>query len=50
MINFNKNLKLYHYYKDILINQSVPWYEVAGSDPNRTQGAIEWVNQIIYTT
>jgi NadR type nicotinamide-nucleotide adenylyltransferase len=42
--------KLYHYYKDILINQSVPWYEVAGSDPNRTQGAIEWVNQFIYTT
>ena len=41
---------LYHYYKDILINQSVPWYEVSGLDPERTLGAIEWVNKIICTT
>ena len=42
--------KLYHHYKDLLINQTVPWYEVSGSDPNRTQGAIDWVNNLIHTT
>lgn len=41
--------KLYHQYKDILINQSTPWYEVSGLDPKRTQGAIEWVHNQIYT-
>lgn len=35
--------KLYHHYKDILINQQTPWFEVSGSDPDRTQGAINWV-------
>ena len=41
--------KLYHHYKDLLINQTVPWYEVTGSDPKRTEGAIDWVKNLIYT-
>lgn len=42
--------KLYHHYKDLLINQTIPWFEVTGSDPKRTQGAIDWVKNLIYTT
>ena len=41
--DFETRDKLYHCYKDILVNQSVPWYEVSGSDPSRTNGAIEWI-------
>jgi nicotinamide riboside kinase len=37
--------QLYHIYKDILINQSLPWYEVHGNDPERTSGAIHWINE-----
>lgn len=38
--------KLYHIYKDILINQSVPWVEVSGSYDERLERAIEAVKQI----
>jgi NadR type nicotinamide-nucleotide adenylyltransferase len=38
---------LYHHYRDILINQSTPWFEVNGEDPSRTAGAVEWVEQLI---
>lgn len=38
---------LYHHYRDILINQSTPWYEVNGEDPSRTADALEWVRQLI---
>jgi NadR type nicotinamide-nucleotide adenylyltransferase len=37
---------LYHIYRDILINQSVPWFEVSGTDPARTNAAIHWVEQL----
>ena len=37
--------QLYHIYTDILINQPLPWYEVNGNDPQRTQGAIEWIQE-----
>ena len=39
--------KLYHHYKDILVNQSLPWFEVTGQDPARTQSAIEWLKSIL---
>lgn len=39
--------KLYHHYKDLLINQPVPWHEVSGQDPQRTEEAIHWVEQLI---
>jgi len=32
--------KLYHIYKDILINQHVPWKEISGTDDERSQQAI----------
>lgn len=39
--------KLFCCYKDILINQPVPWFEVKGQDPERTASAMEWVTKRI---
>ena len=33
--------KLYHYYKDIMINQNVPWVDISGSYEERLEKAIE---------
>lgn len=38
---------LYHHYKDLLINQSRPWFEVIGKDVERLNTTIQWVNQLI---
>ena len=40
---------LYHHYKDLLVNQSTPWFEVCGVDPKRTGSAIEWVKNLMTT-
>ncbi|MBL7700872.1 MAG: ATP-binding protein [Ferruginibacter sp.] len=32
--------KLYHYYKDIMINQNVPWIEISGTYEERLKKAI----------
>jgi len=39
--------KLFHHYKDIMINQSVPWIEINGSFENRFQIAIQAVNKLL---
>ncbi len=39
--------KLYHYYKDFLINQPVPWVEISGNHEQRLQKGIDAVNQFI---
>jgi len=39
--------KLYHHYKDIMINQSVPWIDISGGYEERLQKAIIAVNNII---
>jgi nicotinamide riboside kinase len=36
--------KLYHFYKDILINQSVPWIDVSGSYGERLEKAKHFIN------
>jgi NadR type nicotinamide-nucleotide adenylyltransferase len=36
--------KLYHYYKDIMINQPVPWIDISGSYQGRFQIAISAVD------
>ena len=41
--DFETRDKLYHHYKDILINQETPWFEVSGIDSMRTANAIHWV-------
>ncbi|MEK7226037.1 MAG: AAA family ATPase [Bacteroidota bacterium] len=39
--------RLYHIYKDIMINQSVPWAEICGNNDERLQNAIAAVNKIL---
>lgn len=39
--------ELYKIYKDILINQQVPWVEISGNYEQRLQTAIEAVNKFI---
>ncbi|HMI78219.1 MAG TPA: ATP-binding protein [Ferruginibacter sp.] len=38
--------KLYHHYKDILINQHVPWIDISGNYEERLQKAVEAVDQL----
>jgi NadR type nicotinamide-nucleotide adenylyltransferase len=45
--DFETRDKLYHNYKDILVNQDLPWFEVHGQDPLRTESAIEWVSELL---
>ncbi len=40
-------LELFHIYKDILINQNVPWIELKGDYNMRLQTAVKAVNQYI---
>ena len=39
--------KLYHIYKDIMINQSTPWVDISGDHDERTQKAIKAVDQLV---
>ncbi|MEJ7586065.1 MAG: ATP-binding protein [Ferruginibacter sp.] len=39
--------KLYHHYKDIMVNQAVPWINISGSYEERLQKAIVAVNEIL---
>ena len=38
--------KLYHHYKDIMINQPVPWIDISGSYDERLQKAIQAVDAL----
>jgi NadR type nicotinamide-nucleotide adenylyltransferase len=40
--------KLFHMYKDILINQPVPWANISGTDAERLQKAINAVDAVIH--
>lgn len=39
--------KLYRMYKDILINQSVPWMEISGNEEVRLEKAIQATNKLL---
>ena len=39
--------KLYHFYKDIMINQAVPWIDIRGNYDDRLQTAINAVDKLI---
>lgn len=39
--------KLYHYYKDIMINQPVPWVNISGSYDERLQKAIDAIEKLL---
>lgn len=38
--------KLYHIYKDIMLNQSMPWVDISGSYDERLQKAKDFVNGV----
>jgi nicotinamide riboside kinase len=42
-----KREKLYHYYKDIMVNQQVPWIDINGSYDERLQKATNAVNKLL---
>jgi len=37
--------KLYHFYKDILVNQATPWIEISGSYNERFEAAVKFISQ-----
>ena len=39
--------KLYHHYKDIMVNQNVPWVDISGSYEERLQKAIKAIDTFI---
>jgi NadR type nicotinamide-nucleotide adenylyltransferase len=39
--------KLYHYYKDLVINQSTPWIDISGDYEQRLQKAIREVDRLL---
>lgn len=39
--------QLYHHYKDIMLNQNVPWVDISGGYEERLQKAITAVNALI---
>ncbi len=39
--------KLYHYYKETMINQTVPWVEISGNYEERLYMAIDAVNNML---
>ena len=38
---------LYHHYKDLLVNQVTPWFEVSGLYPDRIDGTVKWINTLL---
>ena len=38
---------LYHHYKDLLVNQGTPWFEVNGLYPDRIDGTVKWINTLL---
>ena len=39
--------RLFHIYKDIMVNQTVPWVEIGGNNDERTRSAIGAVEEIL---
>lgn len=37
--------KLYHHYRDLLIEQNTPWFEVKGAGQDRIESTIDWVQE-----
>ena len=39
--------KLYHYYKDVMINQPIPWVEISGDYYQRIKKAVDRIDSLI---
>jgi NadR type nicotinamide-nucleotide adenylyltransferase len=44
--NYDVRSKLYHYYKELMINQSVPWVEINGDYNQRLERSISAINSL----
>jgi NadR type nicotinamide-nucleotide adenylyltransferase len=42
-----RRIKLFHYYKDVLVNQSTPWVEINGSGSNRLDTAVNAIELLL---
>ncbi len=42
-----RRIKLYHFYKDLLVNQSTPWVEISGNYEERFQKAKDAVSELL---
>lgn len=38
--------KLYHYYKEMMVNQAVPWIEISGNREKRKEMAVRFVDSL----
>ena len=38
--------KLYHFYKEMMINQSVPWIEISGNHEERLETAVQFLEKL----
>lgn len=38
--------ELFHYYRELLTAQDVPWIEIKGNDESRTRSAINWLDNL----
>ena len=38
--------RLYHMYKDLMINQSTPWFDISGNYEERLKKAIAFINVV----
>lgn len=47
--DFKSREKLYHHYKDIMVNQHVPWVDISGNYEERLNKAINAVDQLLQT-
>jgi NadR type nicotinamide-nucleotide adenylyltransferase len=45
--DYDTRARLYHHYKDIVINQHVPWVDISGDYDERLQRAIAAVDKIL---
>lgn len=45
--DLNSRIKLFHIYKDNMINQPVPWKIVSGSNEERLRTAVDAVNRLL---
>ena len=48
--DYESRAKLYHIYKDILINQQVPWAGISGANEERKLKAIEAIDTLLFTS
>jgi len=45
--DFETRERLYHMYKDLMINQSTPWFEVRGNYDERLSTAVRFVDEVV---